>query len=147
MSKLDLPCHNCICLPMCKHKEPHTILQDCKLFASHWGQFITSKEVHRKLSMKRGYRFTTEMNKLMNRFFMPIIYTYRPPNIYVEKKNKIKKYVVFIDLLDVRSLSGSNPHIIDTLSDYERIDLPLIRDGVIGSLLMDFVAELERMSK
>ena len=97
--------------------------------------------------MKRGYRFTTEMNKLMNRFFMPIIYSYRPPNIYAEKMNKIEKYVVFVDLSDIMNLSGSNPHIIDTMYDYQRIDIHLTKDYIIGPVLMDFVTEFERVQK
>lgn len=31
----DIPCINCVCVPICRHKSYHNLYQDCKLLADY----------------------------------------------------------------------------------------------------------------
>lgn len=69
MSKLNLPCINCVCLPMCKHKQVKEIFAQCSLIDEFWENSIDTS--FNQTVAADVMELSSIFNETLNRYFVP----------------------------------------------------------------------------
>ena len=141
MSRLTIPCcQNCICLPMCLNRPAHDLFDCCKLLAGHWYKWIGDTNVHRKLGMRRAYNFTGQMNEVLKREFVPLIYHHKVTGY--SGKPIMKETTVFTDANDLKHMPAKD--VFYTIQEYEKIGIKLFEDSCIGDIVLDAIGQIHR---
>lgn len=65
----ELPCINCICLAMCKHKCLRGIFSNCKLITTYWRISVNLRP--EAVAAVAALSIVQDINRLMNRVLIP----------------------------------------------------------------------------
>jgi len=84
--------------------------------------------------MQRAYNFTTQMNKILKKEFVPFIYHDQLIN-RVSLKSEFRDIVIFADANQVQHMIAKN--VSHTLLEYKKIGINLLSDKYVGQILRD----------
>lgn len=86
MSNFDIPCENCVCVPICRNKEVKPMFNQCKLIMTFCRDFVDESS-NRTVAVDM-LNLGDMINEILNRHFMP----------YLSSADREKYSIGFIDI-------------------------------------------------